>query len=75
MTDIPADPKGRPHPDRRPDARLEPTPASSHNPGGLMPDIRGRAAEQGRDPEEVDPLTDDEDRLRRASGYPGRKLP
>jgi hypothetical protein len=36
-----------------------------------MPDIRGRAAEQGRDPDEVDPLADDEDHLRRASGYAG----
>ena len=75
MTDTPADPQGRPHPDRPPDERLEPTPTSDHNPGGLMPDIRGRAAEQGRDPEEVDPLTLDEDRLRRMSGAPGRKLP
>ena len=73
MTDTPADPRGRPNPDRRPDEL--PKPLSNHNPGGLMPDIRGRAAEQGRDPDEVDPLTDDEDRLRRASGYPGRKLP
>jgi hypothetical protein len=71
MSDTPADPQGRPHPDRREDERLAPTPVSKHNPGGLMPDIRGRAAEQGRDPDEVDPLADDEDHLRRASGYAG----
>jgi hypothetical protein len=40
-----------------------------------MPDIRGKAAEQGRDPNEVDPLLDDEESLRRMSGDPGRKLP
>jgi len=72
MTDIPADAQGRPHPDRR---QHEPTPASGHNPGGLMPDIRGKAAEEGRDPEEVDPVVDDEDHLRRASGSPEPELP
>jgi hypothetical protein len=75
MSDTPADPQGRPHPERRPDERLEPTPTTPHNPGGLMPDIRGKAAEQGRDPNEVDPLLDDEESLRRMSGDPGRKLP
>ena len=74
MTDSPADPEGRPHPDRRA-PELEPEPVSPNNPGGLMPDIRGKAVAEGRDPEEVDPLQDDEDRLRRASGYPGPKLP
>lgn len=33
----------------------------------LMPDLRGRATAEGRDPEEVDPLADDEDALRLAS--------
>lgn len=35
-----------------------------------MPDIRGDAAAQGRDPDEVDPLRDDEDRLRRETDPP-----
>ena len=74
MTDIPAEPQGRPHPDRR-EPEPAPAPASPHNPGGLMPDIRGKAAEQGRDPEEVDPLVLDEDQLRHMSGYPDRRLP
>jgi hypothetical protein len=30
----------------------------------LMPDLRARAEHQGRDPEEVDPLFDDEDAMR-----------
>ena len=30
----------------------------------LMPDLRARAEEEGRDPEEVDPLLVDEDALR-----------
>ena len=59
------DDQGDPHPDDRPtehagERRLE-------NPPTLMPDLRGEAEKQGRDPEEVDPLTDDEDRLRRLS--------
>jgi len=33
----------------------------------LMPDLRLRAEKEGRDPEEVDPLADDEDALRLAS--------
>ena len=33
----------------------------------LTPDLRAEAVAQGRDPEEVDPLTDDEDALRRAT--------
>lgn len=33
----------------------------------LMPDLRARAEDQGRDPEEVDPLAIDEDTLRLAS--------
>lgn len=65
-----ADSQGRPHPDRR--LPLEQTPpATSPNPGGLMPDLRGGAIGHGRDPEEVDPLIDDEDRLRRESGADG----
>ena len=33
----------------------------------LMPDLRARAEHEGRDPEEVDPIMDDEDALRLAS--------
>jgi hypothetical protein len=33
----------------------------------LMPDLRGRAVAEHRDPEEVDPISDDEDALRLAS--------
>ncbi|MBW3559082.1 MAG: hypothetical protein KY446_08450 [Proteobacteria bacterium] len=33
----------------------------------LRPDLRARAEDQGRDPEEVDPIADDEDALRLAS--------
>lgn len=65
-----ADYQGRPHPDRRRPLE-QTTPASSPNPGGLMPDIRGGAIDQGRDPDEVDPVIDDEDRLRRESGADG----
>ena len=68
MTSTPADTQGRPHPDRRPET---PDVSNEHNPGGLMPDIRGDALEQHRDPEEVDPMTFDEDTLRRESGSPG----
>ena len=32
-----------------------------------MPDLRKRAEGEGRDPEEVDPLADDEDAMRLAS--------
>jgi hypothetical protein len=68
MSNTPADTQGRPHPDRRSDT---PEVSSEHNPGGLMPDIRGEAIEQGRDPEEVDPLVQDEDVLRRMSSNTG----
>ena len=37
----------------------------------LMPDLRGEAEAQGRDPEEVDPLTLDEDALRHLSSDAG----
>lgn len=33
----------------------------------LMPDLRTRAEDQGRDPEEVDPISDDEDAMRLTS--------
>jgi hypothetical protein len=61
--------QGRPHPANRPtehagEQRLENAP-------NLMPDLRGRAEEQGRDPEEVDPVTLDEDELRRLSSDVG----
>ena len=64
MSDSPADPAGRTpraHKNRGPDPVLE----TQHD--VLMPDLRARAEEEGRDPEEVDPLADDEDALRRAS--------
>ena len=41
------------------------------NPPRLMPDLRGEATEEGRDPEEVDPVREDEGRLRHESGEPG----
>ena len=61
--------QGRPHPSDRPtehegERRLENAP-------NLMPDLRGQAEEQGRDPEEVDPVTLDEDELRRLSSSVG----
>ena len=61
--------QGRPHPANRPtehdgERRLESAP-------NLMPDLRGRAEDQGRDPEEVDPVTLDEDELRRLSSDVG----
>ena len=76
MTHSPADQQGRPHPDRRvdPDGK-DATETTPHNPGGLMPDIRGDADGQGRDPEEVDPIRYDEDLLRRKSGDPGVEKP
>ena len=33
----------------------------------LMPDLRARAEREGRDPNEVDPMSDDEDTLRLTS--------
>ena len=61
--------QGRPHPSDHPtehagEQRLENAP-------NLMPDLRGQAEEQGRDPEEVDPVTLDEDALRRMSSDVG----
>ena len=70
MTDTPAESQGRPHPDRLPKADVDQA-VTPHNPGGLMPDLRGEAVRSGRDPEELDPLRDDEDHLRRESGDPG----
>ena len=72
----PADQQGRPHPDRRSDPdRSEVSEAAPHNPGGVMPDIRGDADAQGRSPEEVDPIRYDEDLLRRKSGADGIEKP
>ena len=63
-----ADQQGRPHPADRPtehegERRLDDAP-------NLMPDLRGEAEDQGRDPEEVDPLALDEDAMRRESSDP-----
>jgi len=63
MPATPADVQGRPGPNRRHDEE----PALEVRQDVLTPDLRQQAKEQGRDPEEVDPLTDDEDALRRAS--------
>lgn len=62
MTDTPADAQGRAHPDHR-DASDEPKLDIRRD--TLTPDLRQRAVDQGRDPEEVDPLSDDEDAFRR----------
>ena len=70
----PADLQGRPHPDRR-DRVAADAPAEPHNPGGLMPDLRGEAADQGRDPDELDPVSLDEEELRRRSGSDGVRRP
>ena len=68
MNNSSADGQGRPHPAHRPlehegEQRLQDAPS-------LMPDLRGEAEAQGRDPEEVDPLGEDEDQLRRESSDP-----
>jgi hypothetical protein len=65
MNSSSADAQSPHHPSNRPlehegEQRLENAP-------NLMRDLRGEAAEQGRDPEEVDPLAGDEDQLRRES--------
>lgn len=57
----PADTQGHPDPDHRhPDTQQQLD--VEHD--VLMPDLRRQAVSQGRDPEEVDPLSDDEDALR-----------
>jgi hypothetical protein len=64
MIDSPADAAGRTpraHKPRGPDQVLE----TKHD--VLMPDLRKQAEDTGRDPEELDPLADDEDAGRRAS--------
>ena len=68
MNNSPADAQSPHHPSNRPlehegEQRLEHAPS-------LMPDLRGEAEAQGRDPEEVDPLGEDEDQLRRESSDP-----
>ena len=68
MKNSPADAQSPHHPSNRPlehegEQRLENTPS-------LMPDMRGTAEAQGRDPEEVDPIGQDEDQLRRAGSDP-----
>ena len=64
MTDTPADTQARPNPDHR-STHEEPTLDIRRD--VLTPDLRDRAQKQGRDPEEVDPITDDEDALRRST--------
>ena len=66
----PADVRGRPHPGRRDPAEAAAL-AVPHNPGGLMPDLRGGAAGDGRDPDGLDPVNLDEAELRRRSGSDG----
>ena len=69
MQNTSEDDQGVPHPTDRPtehqgERRLETAP-------NLMPDLRRHAAENGQDPEEVDPLALDEDALRRLSSDVG----
>jgi hypothetical protein len=64
MINSPADAAGRTpraHKPRGPDQVLE----TKHD--VLMPDLRARAEMDGRDPEELDPMSDDEDAGRRDS--------
>jgi len=63
MPDFPADAQGRPGPNRRHDEE----PQLDVRRDALTPDLRAQAEARGLDPEEVDPLTDDEETLRRAS--------
>lgn len=64
MPDTPADAQSQPQTDHRhPDGTRQ---LDVRN-DVLTPDLRTRAEEEGHDPEEVDPLTDDEDALRRTS--------
>ena len=63
MPHTPADVQGRPGPNRR----HEDEPALEVRRDVLTPDLRAEAEDQGRDPEEVDPVSEDEDALRRAS--------
>ncbi len=65
MTDTPADAQGRPHPNYR---EVDDQPLLEVRNDVLAPDLRAQAEAQGRDPEEVDPLVEDEETLRRASG-------
>lgn len=58
MSDTPADAQGRSHPDHR-DEGDEPSLEIRRD--VLMPDLRKTAEDQGRDPEEVDPILDDEE--------------
>ena len=64
MTDSAADNQAQPNPDHR---VRDDEPQLELRRDVLTLDLRERAVEQGRDPEEVDPLSDDEDALRRAS--------
>lgn len=60
----PADAQSRPHAGQVP-ANDEPQLDVRRD--VLMPDLRARAEHEGRDPEEVDPIVEDEDTLRLAS--------
>ena len=64
MTDTPSDPQGhREAPTRDTDEQ----PRLDIRRDVLTPDLRSRAEDQGRDPEEVDPISDDQNSLRLAS--------
>lgn len=65
MTDTPADVQGHPHPDGR--VPRDGQPQLDARRDVLAPDLRRRAEAQGRDPEEVDPVSADEAALRRDS--------
>lgn len=64
MSDTPADAAGRTPRNHR---SRGPEPALETDRDALMPDLRARAEDQGRDPEEVDPIENDEDAGRRDS--------
>ena len=65
MSDSPADTAGRVSSRRKPRGSEDPVLETQHD--VLTIDLRARAEAEGRDPEEVDPLSDDEDAFRRDS--------
>lgn len=64
MINTPADVQGRANADHR---NTDETSTLEVRRDVLTPDLRDRAERQGRDPEEVDPVRDDEDALRRST--------
>ena len=64
MTNTPADPQSHPQTDHRHPDRTRQLDVQDEV---LTPDLRTRTEEEGRDPDEVDPLINDEDALRRTS--------